>query len=372
MKPTGETAFPTLRGAILLSAARVSIIPFETGSVMFSEDRRTLFRPDGFTEMIWPRLRTGLAASDFADMALAAGRPPDHVFAELSEAGLIEVLAVEGREVDVSNSLDVELGTTRIRFRTVGEKANAVVRGLFGHLIAEPGPCRTQIVLTFDEGRFGLSCDGGDWEWCDADEAAPAVKARATDLAIDALDGMALHVATVVKDDMAILLTGPPGAGKSTLAVALESDGFVLDGDDVAALLPDGRVRAIPFAATLKSGSWTLFADGESGEAYRREDSQTVRYRPLGRRGPPDARSVRAVICIDRSGRRGLVEMSREEGLAALIDGGWSRDDRMSTRDVLALVSCVEGASVYRASYSDLDSAISLVRTVWRSASGDD
>jgi len=59
------------------------------------------------------------------------------------------------------------------------------------------------------------------------------------------MSGQLLHATAVVRDGWAVLLTGPPGAGKSDLALRLIDRGWTLLADDYVRLeAGDGRVFA--------------------------------------------------------------------------------------------------------------------------------
>jgi HPr kinase/phosphorylase len=61
-----------------------------------------------------------------------------------------------------------------------------------------------------------------------------------------ALLGMRIHGSCVARDGAAVLLLGPPGAGKSDLALRLIGRGFALVADDQVLL--DGRAATAPEA----------------------------------------------------------------------------------------------------------------------------
>jgi len=107
-----------------------------------------------------------------------------------------------------------------------------------------------------DFGRVLISIDGMEL-LCDPD---PAVEDWANILAFQALPLAAtirglevLHASGVVLDGRAILLAGPPGAGKSSLAAALVRAGGQLLSDDAVALeLSDGALIAHPGSTALQ------------------------------------------------------------------------------------------------------------------------
>jgi hypothetical protein len=167
-----------------------------------------------------------------------------------------------------------------------------------------------------------------------------------------------------------MLLVGEPGAGKSTLSVALAAAGFRLDGDDVAALLPDGRVMGLPFPCTVKAGSWPMVAafrpDLASRPVHLRPDGQTVRYLPL-KAGAPPPRRVRTVLCLARTANASarLTPLDVQPAIGALLAEAWSASKTLATQDFDALTACVQGASFQRMTYATLDQAVALASDAW-------
>jgi len=103
--------------------------------------------------------------------------------------------------------------------------------------------------LRLDSGRFLISPDGLEL-LCDLE---PGIESWADILASQALPPAAtirglevLHTSGVVADGRAVLVAGPPGAGKSSLATALvRAEGQLLSDDAVALQLTDGALIAL-------------------------------------------------------------------------------------------------------------------------------
>ena len=97
-----------------------------------------------------------------------------------------------------------------------------------------------------------------DWiQSCSPDELATALKGQ---LLTEALEHgayeLALHAASLLSNDRMLLLCGNPGAGKTTLTLALVHAGFGFAADDVTLLDSRGRGIGLPFAPAVKAGAW--------------------------------------------------------------------------------------------------------------------
>jgi len=68
-----------------------------------------------------------------------------------------------------------------------------------------------------------------------------------------------LHAAGLVaRDGFGVVLIGRSGAGKTTLAAALNAVDYALLGDDVVPVTPEGLLVGLGMSPCLKEGSWSV------------------------------------------------------------------------------------------------------------------
>ncbi|HVU28920.1 MAG TPA: hypothetical protein VHE36_00840 [Sphingomicrobium sp.] len=169
----------------------------------------------------------------------------------------------------------------------------------------------------------------------------------------------ALHSACLVRDETAVLLLGSPGAGKTTLSIALMGEGFGYGSDDVTLVMADGTVEGVPLAPGLKEGAWELAMgdrpDLSAVAVHVRPDGEKVRYLPLENQELAGPSRVGAVIRLRRSGKHSpaLEPVSVREGLAELFRESRSADGKCSTATMQALARLVRGARFLELRYSD-------------------
>ncbi len=357
----------------LVAAQGVRLSVVKDVALLFVPGREGLFGVDFFVADLWQRLRSGMSRELFLAAARSAQRDGDRILSDLLGTGALEFIRTQAGPVPVTSRFCIALGNLRLSINYCGSADFAPLRDMLAHLEHSGGDCEKHLLVIGEPERIGFALNGAKVDWFPWEQAAPTLKTTLTDLALQTLDGVALHVATLSAGEDALLLVGAPGAGKSTLSVALGTSGFRLEGDDIATLQPDGCVMALPFPATVKDGAWTALApcrpDIARRPAYIRPDGKRVRYLEL-EPGVPPARHVRTVLCLDRTAASpaGLTPLGVQDSVAALLEGAWSADKKLASKDFDALMACLGGADFYRMTYETLEEAISLTRTAWQSA----
>ena len=176
----------------------------------------------------------------------------------------------------------------------------------------------------------------------------------------------------VAADGRGLLLIAPGGAGKSTLAAALNAAGLTLLGDDVVPVTPDGHLVGLGMPLCLKAGSWPVLAECRpelTALPTVRRFGQAVRYLPP--RGPRAATPVPTGWLLfpryqpgTAPGLQALSPAAALEGVAAAA--AVIRDLTQAKLEQLA--RWVGAAPAYALTYPDLDSGVSLVRDLLNAA----
>ena len=101
-----------------------------------------------------------------------------------------------------------------------------------------------------------------------------------------------------------MLLLGSPGAGKTTLAIALAKAGFAVIADDVVLLDDHGLVTGISLPFAAKASSWPLISRHWPGIAARpshwRPDGQELCYILQEQVADPRPRRIGLVVLLNR------------------------------------------------------------------------
>jgi hypothetical protein len=203
---------------------------------------------------------------------------------------------------------------------------------------------------------------------CNPFELAPVIKAYITErILVESGPHIVFHAACLVRDQKSILISGRPGAGKTTLALRLVADEFAFGGDDMVIIGPDGRAAGVPFAPAIKPGAWdiaeTLRPDLKKYAVCRRPDGKRVRYlKPENlARNPPHA--VGWIIFIRRkTGAASLNPIDRVEALRRLMDASHAIKGRLDFAKCNALRQVIENAGLFELTYANLSQASEAIR----------
>lgn len=243
-----------------------------------------------------------------------------------------------------------------------------LIAPIFRHLETRPVQASACcVVARADDSTLVIAPDFAPAAIVTGQQAGPALKALLFQRVIEAADCLAaLHVACLVRGQ-ALLLVGPPGAGKSTLTLGLVAAGFRYAADDVCLLLPAGRVSGVRFAATAKEGSWPILE--RIGYHLRdlpvleRLDGQRVRFLPPSGAAPRRELTARWIVRVNRDDRPPeLRPVDPREMLSSLLNEGFAPSGQASIECMRALTSLVAGAECRDLNYKDLPDAVRLLR----------
>jgi hypothetical protein len=344
---------------------------------IYSEERRKLFQLNELAAYIGCRLEDGVRFRDLREDLTGRGLDIDSATRSIvdlllawSREGLATAdLEAPPREPIRSQSIRMANGGALIRYHDAGLATR--IAPVFEHLRVDLGTPGTHYDVRLACGMVLISKDAGPALIVTPRQAAPALKGCLTE---DVLENpcwtLALHAACLIRNDRAILLSGRPGAGKTTLALWMLAAGFEYGGDDITLMDSDGRFQGAPFAPAVKSGSWHIVRrirpDLGSALVHDRLDGKRVRYmppQPLAKIRPMPLGAV-IVLKRNRSGQSLLTPLEPAILLPKLIDGATSVSKTISRRTLQTLVRGIAGARRCELTYSDPEEAAQTLRNL--------
>ena len=357
----------------MVVSAGVELLAFADSWGLFHEGRQDLAALNATAHHIWQAIVAGRTTAEVAaDLAArdpaAATFVTDAVEVWLAGGWMLPAEVATALAGEPRARLDLAILDIGFSIETYGAALPPGVLEIFRPLQGV-APIRHRLQVAEWRGRYVLVVDGLCRGLHAPDAIAPNLKGGLTSrLTASVADGFLAH-GGLVAGPRRLFLSGAPGAGKSTLALALAQAGFQCLSDDIVHVDPRGHMRGAPFPPGLKSGAWPLLGaviDGlDALPIHRRADGQLVRFLP-SQVTPGDARPLDAFVVLDRrpEGPAELTPLSGLEAVRILLAGAFAAAGRISAGQVRGLAAAFAAARCVTLRYSDLPGAVRALRAL--------
>ena len=342
-------------------------------AVLFCASRQRLYELNSTADAIWLALAAEGSARAAAKVLSPAGDAETlHFVREVLDgwmrAGLLVPAEVgEMIEGKPKSQFNIQLDELSLEVRLHGDADPAAFASVFGQFAGPQAPSRSisvagagGLIFIFD-GRQPLGA-GDERTWI------PELKARITDWYTKAVSGPFLtHGALLSQSGEGLLICGEPGAGKTTLSVALTAAGFQFHSDDIVRIDESGRARGVAFAPAVKSGAWQLLEKAApvlaSLPIYRRSDGQEVRYLPVASANQHDL-PISTVLLLARQaeGDAHVDPLGPLDALTAILGSAYSPLGALQPDCLDALVNTLNTARTGRLTYASPEGAVDAVK----------
>ena len=372
----------------------VEQLDFEGRSILIHRSRQALLVLNETASLIWQELCAGARpdaiARDLADsFQIPLARVEHDVRSILStwqDAGLLREAPGPATKRSVAPDLPpprpaisrtYALCGRPIRFEFGDRSLETLLHPLFAPAEVEDAGTRDRISLSATDGGYLVAVNGGRAEpRSDIEQALGAAIVRVLDLSYPDARWLAIvHAGAVAGRGGALLLPGISGSGKSTLTAALVQAGLGYLSDDIAPLDGrTGRICPVPFALSLKEGSWPVLKHaypGLLGLPVHTDDARRWHYLDLAAaRAPLSGETLRTIVFprYQRGAETCLTEVDPLDALEGLVQARcWISLERI---DVEALLALLETLTIYRLDYESLDAAVPICLDLAAAAGG--
>lgn len=344
-------------------ATSTSFALMDDRPVLFSESNQKIYELDRVSAYIWCQLLDQEPVETILDRLgrfgierLEARQRARHTLHQWLDLALVDI----EWELSTDVAMHTRLAQHTISFRASNERLLQRLRPLFCTVDrgTGQGDVLVEIVELEDEILFRIDKAGACR--CGQEELAPVIKAGLVERLI--LRGLsekfALHAASLIDNRGGLLLCGEPGVGKSTLALHLTDAGFQYGGDDLVLIAPDGTTEGIPFAPTVKPGSWDMISklrkEFDDAAVCHRPDGIRVRYLPVS-----DVHggsfSVGWIVFLNRleGASAELTPLGQIETMRRVIAASFAANGKLSRPGFAALKGTLARAKSFELTYSN-------------------
>lgn len=347
-------------------------------AALFCERSQRLFELNDAADRVWQALARGLTPAEAVQASQAPGADvvQTSVVAWFDAGHLLpaEVVAAARSRPAAELHLRIDGLAWAVGLHGEGlERLRGEIEAAFGQFLAGPRPPISRISIVSHDGACFILADGASLGRFTPERVVPELKAALTDrLACSVGDGaFLLHAALLDRTGRGLLISGAPGAGKTTLTLALAASGWGYGSDDIVRVDPDGGLTGVPFSPAVKTGAWPLLAPIAPGLAqvpiHLRNDGQYVRYAPVADFAPAEVDTLGWVLALDRREDRHVPVLEPVEPLAMLahlLGGAFSADHRLQGEALDAFAAQLAQAQCRRLVYADLAGAMAAIEAL--------
>ena len=372
-------AFPWLESQLEVSAG-VRRLRVGERTVLFCERRQQLFELNATADIIWQSLAAGrppsMAVHHVRVLGASAAEALDFVISSAQlwlATGLLLPTEVAARCRQTPDAeWRLRLGHLACTLALHGQAEDPIwseLKQVFSQFLTGRSEGAARISLIFEAGNAFLLLADRPLGLFQAERLVPEVKAIITEAVSRSLtEGwFLLHAALLSFRRQGLLISGGPGAGKTTLALALAARGLGYGSDDIVTVSPTGHFSGIPFSPAVKSGGWDLavvYAPNVSRRpVHQRGDGQHVRFLPVDDFACGDVDALGWALILDRrpDAKPALEPVEPLEMVGELIAGAYCPSHRLQGDTLEAFASAFRGVDCRRLIYADVTQAVALV-----------
>lgn len=343
-------------------------------SVVFCERTQKIYELNQTAAYIWCRLEEHAPLETISGELARSGIEPDlarrHVRNALRnwlKLGLIEA----GHDFDpdavaFARTFNLRIADFEMTLRVTSERLGRLF-SVFEHLVVPAHESAHTLAMIEADGLVHVFHNKVSVMCCDEAELVPSIKAYMTEQLVQASPpNIVFHAACLIRNDRSILISGRPGAGKTTLALLLGQAGFSFAADDIVLIAPDGTATGVPFAPAVKSQAWDTVKDFRPDVAdtvtHRRTDGKRVRYLTPARLARQTNYPVDTVIFLKRA--LDVTELRPLDPLKAMrkvMEASYTTGGMLSLAGCRTLNRMLAGASSFELTASTLNETAAAI-----------